>query len=104
MYTNTGFINEPRHEMPNNVVCATNKGSDQPAHKSSLVRAFASRFNFMSVKLLYEQLFYFLSLKGGGTRLSESTLSKGSIVTRSVVGCLTRNRGAAGTILTGVTV
>ena len=34
---------EPRHEIPNNVVCATSKGSDQPAHTHSLIRAFASR-------------------------------------------------------------
>ena len=25
-------IIEPRHEISNNVVCATSKGSDQPAH------------------------------------------------------------------------
>ena len=31
---------EPRHEIPNNVVCATSKASDQPAHTRSLIRAF----------------------------------------------------------------
>ena len=36
---------EPRHEISNNVVCATSKGSDQPAHTRSLIRAFASRLN-----------------------------------------------------------
>ena len=36
---------EPRHEISNNVVCATNKASDQPAHTRSLIRAFASRLN-----------------------------------------------------------
>ena len=30
---------EPRHEISNNVVCATSKGSDQPAHTRSLIRA-----------------------------------------------------------------
>ena len=35
-------IFEPRHEISNNVVCATSKGSDQPAHTLSLIRAFAS--------------------------------------------------------------
>ena len=30
---------EPRHEISNNVVCATSKGSDQPAHMRSLIRA-----------------------------------------------------------------
>ena len=29
----------------NNVVYATSKGSDQPAHTRSLIRAFASRLN-----------------------------------------------------------
>ena len=33
--------NEPRHEISNNVVCATSKASDQPAHTHSLIRAFA---------------------------------------------------------------
>ena len=36
---------EPRHEISNNVVCATSKASDQPAHKRSLIRAFAGRLN-----------------------------------------------------------
>ena len=38
-------IFEPQHEISNIVVCATNKGSDQPAHTRSLIRAFASRLN-----------------------------------------------------------
>ena len=37
----------PRHEISNNVVCATSKASDQPAHKRSLIRAFASRLNIL---------------------------------------------------------
>ena len=37
--------NEPQHEISNNVVCATSKGSDQPAHMRSLIRAFASHLN-----------------------------------------------------------
>ena len=36
-------LNEPRHEISNNVVCATSKGSDQPAR----IRAFASRWNIL---------------------------------------------------------
>ena len=31
--------NEPGHEISNNVVCATSKASDQPAHTHSLIRA-----------------------------------------------------------------
>ena len=34
---------EPWHDISNNVVCATSKGSDQPAHMRRLIRAFASR-------------------------------------------------------------
>ena len=30
-------IIEPRHEIFNNVVCATSKASDQPAHTRSLI-------------------------------------------------------------------
>ena len=36
-------INGPQYEIPNNVVCASTKGLDQPAHMCSLIRAFASR-------------------------------------------------------------
>ena len=39
--------NEPRHEISENMVCATRKGSDQPAHTRSLIRAFASRLNIL---------------------------------------------------------
>ena len=38
---------EPRHEISNNVVCATSKGSDQPAHTRSLIRALAGRLNIL---------------------------------------------------------
>ena len=43
----TGLIYEPGHDISNNVVCATSKASDQPAHTRSLVRAFASRLNIL---------------------------------------------------------
>ena len=36
---------ESWHVISNNVVCATSKASDQPAHTRSLIRAFASRLN-----------------------------------------------------------
>ena len=39
-------MNKPRHEI-SNVVCATSKASDQPAHARSLIRAFASRLNIL---------------------------------------------------------
>ena len=43
------FTFEPRHEISNDVICATSKGSDQPAHTRSLIRAFASRLNILSL-------------------------------------------------------
>ena len=44
---NFNYIYEPRHEISNSVVCATSKGSDQPAHTRSLIRAFASRLDIL---------------------------------------------------------
>ena len=40
---------EPQHEISYNVVCATSKGSDQPAHTRSLIRAFACCLNILRV-------------------------------------------------------
>ena len=42
-----GQAYEPQHEISNNVECATSKGSDQPAHMRSLIRAFASHLNIL---------------------------------------------------------
>ena len=45
LYEKTGLIilyantNEPRHEISNNVVCATSKASDQPAPMRSLIKS-----------------------------------------------------------------
>ena len=36
-YRTGGSVYEPLHEISNNVVCATSKGSDQPAHTPSLI-------------------------------------------------------------------
>ena len=44
---NKVMIIEPVHEISNNVVCATSKASDQPAHTRSLIRAFASRLSIL---------------------------------------------------------
>ena len=38
---------EPVHEISNNLVCATSKSSDQPAHTRRLIRAFACRLNIL---------------------------------------------------------
>ena len=43
------LIYESRHNISSIVVCATNKGLDQPAHTSSLIRVFASRLNILWV-------------------------------------------------------
>ena len=64
--------NEPRHEISNNVVCATSKGQTS-LHMCSLIRAFASCLNTMTVKLLTEQHLEFLSLTGGCTGSYKST-------------------------------
>ena len=40
-------IYELRIEISNNVVCATSKASDQPAHTRSLIRAFASSLHII---------------------------------------------------------
>ena len=39
------LVHEPVHEMSDNMVCATGKASDQPAHTRTLIRAFASHLN-----------------------------------------------------------
>ena len=68
------------------MVCATSKGSDQPAHMRSLIRAFASRFSiFLAVKLKTEHHLEFHSLKGGCTAWSESTLVKMPYCWKSLV-------------------
>ena len=38
---------EPVNEISNNLVCATSKASEQPAHARSLIRAFASRLSIL---------------------------------------------------------
>ena len=58
--------------FPKIVVCSTSKSSNQPAYPRSLIRAFASRLNIIWVLHHLD----FLSLKGGCTGSSESTLVK----------------------------
>ena len=70
------FSNEPQHEISNNVVCATSKASDQPAHTQSDQSLCLSLGYSMSVKLLTKHHLEFLSLKGICTSSSESTLVK----------------------------
>ena len=53
------------HEISNNVVCATSKASDQPAH----ILEYS-----MIVKLLTEHHLEFLSFKGGSRGSSEEAL------------------------------
>ena len=63
------------------MVCATSKGSDQPAHTRRLIRAFTSwvcaglvlAFASCTVKLMTENHLELLNLKRGCTSFSEST-------------------------------
>ena len=57
-------------------VCATSKSSDQSAHTRSLIRAFASRLNILTLRLQTKYQYEFLSLKGGCKVSSESALVK----------------------------
>ena len=47
LQTRIVFVFEPVHEISNDVVCATSKVSDQPAHTRSLIRAFPSRLSIL---------------------------------------------------------
>ena len=66
---NCHIIIEPRHEISNNVVCATSKGSDQPAHTRSLIRAIASRLNILWVLSYWLNIIWSFKLKRGLYRL-----------------------------------
>ena len=46
IYKRKAYLSQ-KHEISNNVVLSTSKGSDQPAHPRSLIRAFASRLNIL---------------------------------------------------------
>ena len=74
----TETINEPVHEISNNVACATSKTSDQPAQTRSLAdQCLCLSLEYsMTVKLLTEHHLEFLSLKGGCTGSPECTLVK----------------------------
>ena len=67
---------EPQHDISNNVLCATSKVSERPAHMRSLIRLCWSLEYSISVKLLTEHHLKFLAYKGGCTGSSESTLVK----------------------------
>ena len=73
-------VYEPRHEISSNVVCATSKGSDQPAHTCSLIRAFPIRLNILTLRLLTEHNLEFLSLKEASLACLILHLSKCNIV------------------------
>ena len=60
---------EPQHEISNNVVCATSKASDQPAHTRSLIRAFACRLSILWVLATDRTSFGVSKLKRGLHRL-----------------------------------
>ena len=62
---------EPRHEISNNVVCTTSKGSDQSDQSLCQLLEYS-----MSVKLLTEHNLEFICLREGCTDSSDSTLVK----------------------------
>ena len=79
LFENTTY--ELRHGISNNMVCATSKGSDQPAHMRSLIRAFASRFRIpWLLSYWWNTIWSFLALKVSYRGLSESTHVKCHIV------------------------
>ena len=89
-----GKTYEPVHEISNNVVCATSKASDQPAHMRSLIRAFTSRLSFMIVKLLTEQHLEFLSLKRRLQRLVRVyTCQNATLLEISCTGSIIEKKG-----------
>ena len=71
------WIYEPWHDISNNMICATSKDSNQPAHtRSQIISDYNLCLSFeysMIVKLLPEHYLEFLSLKEGCTCSSEST-------------------------------
>ena len=72
---------EPQHEISNNVVCATSKVSDQPAHMRKSDQSFCKSLEYsMGVKLLIEHHLEFLSLTEGCTAHLSLHLSKCHIV------------------------
>ena len=74
---------EPRHEVSNNVVCATSKASDQPAHYAQSDQSLCLSLEYyMTVKLQIEHHLDFLSLTG-----AEATFVKMSH-------CLKSHRGS----------
>ena len=64
------------HEISNNMVCAPSKGSDQPAIGVVWSEPLLVAWYSMTVKLLTKHHLEFLSLTGGCTGSSESTLVK----------------------------
>ena len=74
-------VYELRHVISNNVVCATSKCSDQPAHTGRLIRAFASRLNILWVLSYWTNIFWsFQVWKEAAQALLSLHLSKCHIV------------------------
>ena len=75
------IVYELRHEISNNVVCATSKASDQPAHMRSLIWAFAIRLNILWVLSYWLDIIWsFLALKEAAQARLSQHLSKYRIV------------------------
>ena len=82
--------NEPQYEISNNVVSATSKASDQPAHMRSLIRAFASCLNILWLLSYWPTIILkFLSLKEASqaytcqnTTLLEITCHRSNVIAK----------------------
>ena len=71
--------NEPQHEISNNVVCATSKASDQPAHMGSLMD-YSIEFDMyqLFIQAIFSLNIVFLSLNTILSKQTVQTLSSGS--------------------------
>ena len=66
--------------MSNNVVCATSKGSDQPAHTRRLITAFACHLDIILLLAAARTAFGVPTLKGGTQAPLSLHMSKCHIV------------------------
>ena len=63
------FQIEPRHEISNNLVCATIKASGQSAHTPSLIRSITSRLNSLCMLSYSLNIIAVSTTKGSLSRL-----------------------------------
>ena len=89
----TYSIYEPWHKISNNVVCATSKASDQPAHTRSLIIAFACCLTILWVLSYWLNILWsFYAYKEAAQALLSLHFSKchivGNHMPRLIIMCL----------------